>query len=184
MRAAMTDGPGRIRVEEEIAATAGGLIRVGLIAVLSFTAMGWMLDPPFRPLAVVMGLVFLTAVVLGVTHLQLQRRYGTAALIAERPFEQGKPFAGTIVTGLRDVPKGPLRIRIGGWSSRRETTLARTTVDPMLLRRRADGTLVIPFHVLPPEEPVRWKPSEVRLHARAANWPIGWGASFLIAENG
>ena len=172
-----------MRVREEIGATPGGLIRVAVIAALGFAAMGWMLDAQFRPLAVIMGAVFLTLIAVGLIHLRLQRRYGTATLHAERPFELDKPFAGNIVTELADVPGAPIRLRIGGWSpGRQQVTIARTTVDPMFLRRGADGSLVIPFHILPPEEPGHLNSREIRLHVRTANWPIGWGATFLIAK--
>jgi hypothetical protein len=173
---------GRMRIPEEIAATTGGLVRVAIIALLGFAAMAFLLDAQFRPLAFVMGGVFLTLIAVGMIHLRLQSRYGTATLIAERPFELDKPFAGTIETGLREVPGAPVRIRIAARVVRSEATLVRTTVDPMLLRRAADGSLVIPFYVPPPEEPVYPHLREIRLYARTAHWPLGWGATFLIAD--
>ena len=172
-----------MQVSEEIGATPGGLIRVAIIAALAFSAMAWLLDEQFRPLAIIMGAVFLVLIAIGLIHLRLQRRFGTATLIAEGPFDLKKPFAGTIVTELREVPGAPLRLRIGEWSGRQQVTIARTTVDPMLLRRGPDGSLVIPFHILPPEDPGHLNLREARLHVRTLHWPIGWGATFLIAEN-
>ena len=73
----------------------------------------------------------------------------------------------------------PLRVLVG-WSSRSEVTLARTTVDPVDLRREADGSLLIPFRIPPLDEADQWRPREVRLRVRTASWPVGWGATFLI----
>lgn len=84
---------------------------------------------------------------------------------------------------FHEAREAPVRIRITGSHVRSEVTLARTTVDPMFLRRAPAGSLLIPFNVPAPEDPLQSTPREVRLHARAAHWPVGWGATFVIAEN-
>jgi hypothetical protein len=172
-----------VRVPEEIAVTTGGLIRVALLAAAAFATMAWMVDERSRPLTLVLGVLSIVAIAAVLVHLRWQRRYGTATLSAERPFEPGKPFAGTIVSELPQAPGSPIRIRISGWSARSEVTLSRTVVDPMHLRRAPDGSLVIPFHVPPPDEPIQWRPREVRLRVRTAHWPVGWGATFVISRN-
>lgn len=171
-----------MRVSQEIAFTIGGLSRVLVLAAFGFATMAFLLDAEFRPVAVVTGLLAVATIASMLLYLMRQQRYGTATLIAERPFEMGKPFAGTIVTGLHPAPGSPIKLRISGSYVRSTSTLARTTVDPMVLRLTTDGSLAIPFHVPPPEDPVRVTPSEVRLHVRTAFWPLGWGATFLIAE--
>jgi hypothetical protein len=55
-------------------------------------------------------------------------------------------------------------------------------VDPTHFRRASDGALAIPFHLPPLDEPHQWEAREVRLHARTAHWPVGWGATFVIAR--
>lgn len=172
-----------VRIQEETTASTGGLIRVAFFAVVAFATLTWMVDERSRPLTMIVGTMSTAIIAAGLLHLRWQRRYGTSTLIAERPFEMGKPFAGTIVTELRDAPGSPIRIRISGWSSRSEVTLTRTTVDPMLMRKTSDGSVEIPFHIPPPEEPTRWNPREVRLRARTAHWPVGWGATFVISRN-
>jgi hypothetical protein len=172
-----------LRVPQEIAFTVGGLSRVLLFAAIGFATMALLLDEEHRPVAVVMGALAAGAISLMLAYLIRQQRFGTATLIAERAFELDRPFAGTIVTGLHPAPDSTIRIRISCSHVRSTSTLARTTVDPLLLRQTPDGSLAIPFQVPPPDEPTRWKPSEVRLHVRTASWPIGWGATFVIARS-
>lgn len=171
-----------MHVQQEVAFTTGGLGRVLFFAAFGFATMAFLLDEEFRPVAVVTGVLAVAMIAATLLYLMRQQRYGTATLIAERPFEMGKPFAGTIVTGLHPAPGSPIKVRISGSYVRSSSTLTRTTVDPLVLRLTPDGSLVIPFHVPPPEDPVRVTPIEVRLHVRTAFWPLGWGATFLIAE--
>lgn len=171
-----------MRVSQEVGFTTGGLSRVLLFAVFGFGTMALLLDEEFRPFAIMTGALAALGISLALIYLLRQQRYGTAILIAEQPFELGKPFAGTIVTALHPAPGSPIKVRISGAYVRSTSTLARTTVDPLFLRHTSDGSLAIPFHVLPPEEPVQVTPREVRLHVRTAFWPVGWGATFVIAD--
>lgn len=171
-----------LRIPQEIAFTTGGLTRVGVFALIAFGTMALLLDPEFRIAAYLTGVAAIGAVTLLLIYLHWQRRYGEATLIAEGLYEPGRAFAGTIVTGLREVPGSRIRVKIAGWSTRSESTLSRTTVDPVDVRRDDAGTLVIPFRVPPPEEGNDWRPREVRLRVRTAHWPVGWGATFVIGE--
>lgn len=114
-----------LRLPQEIAYTTGGLTSVALVAVLGFATMAWLVEEQFRPLTMVLGAMSIGAIAAALLYLRRQRQYGTATLIAERPFEPGKPFGGTIVTELHTAPASPIRIRISGWSTRSEVTLAR-----------------------------------------------------------
>lgn len=162
--------------------TTGGLVRVALIAAAGFGLMAWIVDDRSRPLTFALGTATIGVIVTSLVYLHRQRRFGSATLAFDAAFEQNRTFAGSIATGLHDAPRSPIRIRIAGWSSRDDVTLARAIVESTALQRAADGSIVIPFHVPPADEPMQWHPREIRLHARAADWPLGWGATFLVAK--
>ena len=162
--------------------TTGGLIRVAVIAAFGFGSMAMVVDDRSRPPTIAVGTATVVAIVAILFYLHRQRRFGAATLATDGPFERNRMFAGRIVTSFSDAPRTPIRIRIAGWSSRNDVTLARTTVESMSLQRAADGSIVIPFRIPPSDELAQWHPREIRLHARAADWPLGWGATFVIAK--
>ena len=169
-------------VQQETMFTTAGLIRVALIAALGFGLMAMLVDDRSRTLTIAVGMATVVAIVAILLYLSRQRRFGSATLTSAGAFEMSRTFAGTIVTEFRHAPRSPIRIRIAGWSTRNDVTLARIIVDGTSLQRAADGSIVIPFHIPPADDPMEWHPREVRLHARAADWPLGWGATFVIAK--
>lgn len=173
-----------VRIPEEVAATPAGLIRVAVFAVLAFVAAYALFDARSRLASLVFGAAIVAGIACAVAVLLWQRRYGTAALRPARPFEHGKPFQGTIETELRARPSSAIRLSVYGAYSRSQEVFARERVDPALLREGATGGLQIPFFIVLPDDPIHAGAREVRLRARMASWPLGWGATFVVHVRG
>lgn len=169
-----------VSVSQEIPATAEGLIRIAVFAAIAFFIFSLFVDGTVRLFTLGLGGAILLAIAAWIGVIARQRRYGTAVLYAVRKFEPGQTFEGVIDVALGTPPSKPIRLRVHAWKLRTSAyTVARERVDPLFLRPTARGTSEIPFRM---DIPAMGRSSEVRLSARTASWPVGWGATFLIRE--
>ena len=169
-----------LSVTEEEAVTPSFVVRIGLFTAVCFAIMAGLGEEEFRPFTLGLGGIFVAAAALSLIHLLRQRRYGTATLRAISPLENGHPLEGWIDTEVRTLPTAPVRVRIYVSALRSKTVVARARIDPSKLRMTAAGTLQIPFFISLPNGTWSRSAFELRLRARTASWPYGWGGTFLI----
>lgn len=168
-----------LSVPEEKATTPVTLFKIGLFAGIAFLAMSAMSEPSMRGASLFLGAFILSMLAVVAVFLLWQRRYGEAMLKAKSPLVFGKPFQGWIDTELSSVPRGPVRVIFEGQSGKYVVLALREDVPPERVQKDASGRIRIPFFLsLPPlknAHNVAW-----RIYVRAANWPVGWGATFRL----
>ncbi len=166
-------------VPEERTTTPVNLFKIGFFAGIAFLVMAAMSEPSMRGASLFVGAFILSLLALTAVFLLWQRRYGEATLKAKSPLIFGKPFEGWIETELSSVPRAPVRVIFEGQSGKYVVMTLRQELPSERVRKDASGQIRIPFSFsLPPTENAHvpaW-----RIYVRAANWPLGWGATFLI----
>lgn len=169
----------RLWVSEEETTTPANVFTIGFFAAIAFLAMAGMSEPAMRGVPLFVGALILLLLALAAIFLQWQQRYGEATLKAKSPLVFGKPFEGWIDTELSIVPRGPVRIILEGRSGKYVLMTLRQDVPAERVIKDASERIRIPFVLsLPAKEKA---PAAIwRIYARAANWPIGWGATFRL----
>lgn len=169
----------KLWVPEEHRTTPMNLFRIGFFAAIGFLAMAGMSEPEVRGAPLLVGALILSLLALTAGFLLWQRRYGEATLKVKMPLVHGKTFECWIDTELSSVPRGPLRVIFEGRSGKYVVMNVRQHVPPERVHKDATGRIRVPFFLsVPPYE--RVDAAEWRIYVRAADWPVGWGATFRI----
>jgi hypothetical protein len=171
-----------IRVSQDEPSTPVGLMKIGWFAAAAFLLMTAMVQPSWRGVPLVIGGGIVVALVVAALWLRYQERFGSATLAANT-FTAGERFEGVIETELRDKPASPVSICLLGQDPQYQSAIAfriGDEVPPERMELAADGTLRIPFSLLVPGKDSARRAVGVRLIVRTKQWPLGWGATFLI----
>lgn len=162
-------------LSEELTTSGRGLGKIAVFVVCACLVMALLVDDKRVPIFIGAFIVGLLAVSAG--WLRYQSRYGRATLVATTQFVRGQRFEGEIVTGLTAAPRTSIRIQVVGHVGRLEQV-----IRPNELRIGENGRIRIPFRFDIPDGDGTRHATRVRLYARTSNWPIGLGATFLLAS--
>lgn len=169
-----------LSLSEEATTTPRGLIKIAFLAAGAFLVMAVLVEDKAVPIFV--GSLILALLVVGAAWLWFQSRYGEAVLTAKTQFIHGRRFEGEIVTGLKTVPRAPVRIHVLALHGRVATLSVREAVPPERLRTDDNGNVRIPFSFQVPDDEWARRSTGVRFYVRTRTWPIGWGATFLLVS--
>lgn len=175
--------PYSVRIPEEETSTPTRLIGILLFTTLGFFIAAAMLSGRDRIVPLVVGGGIAVALAGFAAWFGFQARYGDATARPRGQFAYGRVFEGVIHSELKTIPTGVVHIRLFGWTPSDEghrTFTLRCDVAPSAISRSSEG-IEIPFRFEVPDGETARKSSDVRLVVRTSSWPLGWGATFLVA---